>query len=292
MRGPFGPAETGNLGNMEQDERQRGTCEPQREADRPLRVGAVAYLNSRPLVCGLADDARVEVRYDVPARLPALLDDGCVDAALTPVIDLLDPNRAWKVVSDACIGCDGETMTVRVFSRIPPDRVRRMWVDPASHTSVVLARLIWHECHDCRLHVETLADTADVDGCEAVLLIGDKVITAAPYGFTYQMDLGAAWKSVTGLPFVFAVWAARTSTRTESLAARLAAARDRGVAGAAAIAREDGPRHGWPAAVAETYLTRNLSFTLSPRHRAGIERFLTLGQAHGVLPFHRKLVFA
>jgi len=234
----------------------------------------------------------MEVRFDVPARLPALLDDGCVDAALTPVIDLLDPGRSWKIVSDACIGCDGETMTVRVFSRIPPDRVRRLWVDPASHTSVALARLIWHECHDCRLDIEPLTDTNDVDGCQAVLLIGDKVITAAPYGFTYQMDLGAAWKTVTGLPFVFAVWAAQTSTPTESLAVRLAAARDRGVAGAVAIAHEHGPRHGWPVAVAQTYLTRNLSFTLSPRHRAGIERFLTLGRVHGILPFDRKRVFS
>lgn len=288
-----GPGETGDFGvAMPEHDGQMGANEPARDGDRPFRLGAVAYLNSRPLVCGLADDPGVDVRYDVPARLPALLDDGCVDAALTPVIDLLDPKRAWKVVSDACIGCDGETMTVRVFSRVPPDRVRRLWVDPASHTSVVLARLIWRECHDCRLDVEPLADPSGADGCGAVLLIGDKVITAAPYGFTYQMDLGAAWKALTGLPFVFAVWAAKASTPTESLAARLAAARDRGVASAAAIAREDGPRHGWPAGVAVTYLTRNLSFTLSPRHRAGMKRFLALGQAHGILPCERDLVFA
>jgi chorismate dehydratase len=268
------------------------TNHPIGKADSPFRVGAVAYLNSRPLVCGLEGDPNVEVRYDVPARLPRLLDDGCVDAALTPVIDLLDAGRTWKVVSDACIGCDGETLTVRVFSRVPPDRVRRLWVDPASHTSVLLARLIWRECHDCPLAVEPLPDPAATDPCDAVLLIGDKVITAAPYGFTYQMDLGAAWKSLTGLPFVFAVWAARESTPTDALASRLAAARDRGVARAAEIARAEGPQHGWPAGVAERYLTRNLSFTLTARHRTGMDRFLALGRAHGLLPVERELVFA
>lgn len=81
------------------------------------RLGVVSFLNSKPLIEGLEADRNVELVYDVPARLPAMLDDGTVDVALVPVIDLVKPHRAWQIVSDACIGCDGETLTVRVFSR-------------------------------------------------------------------------------------------------------------------------------------------------------------------------------
>ena len=255
------------------------------------RVGAVSFLNSRPLVYGLQERPDIDVVFDLPSRLPALLDDGCVDVALTPVIDMLHPGRSWKIVSDACIGCDGETMTVRVFSRTPPDQVKRIWVDKASHTSVALARLIWQETYGRPLDVCPLADPARTEDCDAVLLIGDKVVTAAPYGFTYQTDLGGAWKSLTGLPFVFAVWAAHARTPMGALPTLLSQARDRGVEHAEAIAVSDGPGLGWPPAVARTYLTRNLSYTLDVRHRDGMQAFLRMASQRNIAPSYRELVF-
>jgi len=256
------------------------------------RFGAVSFLNTRPLIRGLADEPGVEVVCDVPARLPALLDERLVDVTLAPVVDMVAWERSWKVVSDACIGCDGETMTVRVFSKTPPDGVRRLWADPASHTSVVLAKLIWQRMYDCRLEVCPLADADAAEGQDAVLLIGDKVITSAPYGFTYQTDLGGLWKSLTGLPFVFAVWAARREMSSDEPARLLSEARDRGVRCAATIAETDGPKMGWPPAVARAYLTRNLSFTLTARHREGMRLFLEMACVEDIAPPHRELVFA
>lgn len=110
---------------------------------RRWRLGVVSYLNAKPLIEGLDADPEIDLLFDVPARLPAMLDSGDVDAALVPVIDLLDPARNWRIISDACIGCDGETLTVRVFSRVPPQRVHRLYVDGDSHTSVALARVVW-----------------------------------------------------------------------------------------------------------------------------------------------------
>ena len=172
------------------------------------RIGVVSYLNAKPLVEGLDAWEDAELIYDVPARLPGLLDRRAVDAALVPVIDLFDRHDAWRIISDACIGCDGETLTVRIFSRFQPEDVRRLHVDGDSHTSVVLARIIWQECYGRRLEVVPFQGTEAVEECEAVLLIGDKVVHNRLVGFEIQTDLGSVWKSLTSLPFVFAVWVA------------------------------------------------------------------------------------
>lgn len=260
------------------------------ELSRTYRIGAVPFLNSKPLIYGLEERRDLTVRFEVPSRLPSWLDEARVDAALVPVVDMLQPGRAWKIVSDACIGCDGETLTVRVFSRTPPDRVRSLWADPASHTSVALARLIWQETYGCDLEVRVLYDPQQIEQHETVLLIGDRVVAAAPFGFTYQTDLGGAWKTLTGLPFVFAVWAARDETDVGALAEVLSNARDRGVEHSEAIAAEQGPRLGWPPAVARTYLTRNLCFTLGPRHHEGMRTFLTMAGERHIAPGYRELL--
>jgi chorismate dehydratase len=257
---------------------------------RTYRIGAVSFLNAKPLVYGLQERRDLTIHFEVPSRLPSWLDEARVDAALVPVVDMLRPGRVWKIVSDACIGCDGETLTVRVVSRTPPDRVRHLWADPASHTSVALARLIWQETYGCELEVRTLDGSPRVEQHEAVLLIGDRVVAAAPFGFTYQMDLGGAWKTLTGLPFVFAVWAARADTDVGELADLLSRARDRGVERTEAIAAEQGPRLGWPPAVARAYLTRSLSFTLGPRHREGMRTFLTMAGERDITPEYRELL--
>ena len=89
------------------------------------RLGVVCYLNAKPLIAGLDRDPDVSLRFDVPSQLGPLLDSGAVDAALVPVIDLMRRDRKWQVVSDACIGCEGETLTVRVFSCVPAASIRR-----------------------------------------------------------------------------------------------------------------------------------------------------------------------
>ena len=120
-----------------------------------LRLGVVSFLNARPLIHGLDRDPRVRCLFDVPAALPGYLERGDVDVALIPVIDLLRSPGHYKVISDACIGCDGETMTVRVFSQVPPDRIETLWVDAASHTSVALVRVLWRELYGRDLQLRT-----------------------------------------------------------------------------------------------------------------------------------------
>lgn len=262
------------------------------EERRVWRLGVVSYLNSRPLVHGLEEDPRVDLRFGAPARLAEWVDRGVVDAALTPIVDLLAPDRDWRIVSDACIGCNGETLTVRVFSRIPAERIHRLHVDGDSRTSVVLARVVWRETHGIDLELVPRSGSETPDACEAVLLIGDKVVTRRPTAFEIEIDLGAAWKSLTGLPFVFAAWAAPRGREVEELADLLSHARDRGVKHAEAIAEEIGPGMGWPVSTARRYLTKRLIFTMGPQQREGMRRFLELTKKHGWVAPAKELVFA
>ena len=254
---------------------------------RKWRLGVVSYLNAKPLIAGLEAESHIELILDVPSRLPGLLDRGLVNAALVPVVDFFEHESRWKIISDACIGCDGETLTVRVFSRVSPEAVSKLAVDVDSHTSVVLARLLWRERYGRELEVFRLSDCAAVDEFDALLLIGDKVVSRPdppPLNeFDIETDLGSMWKSLVSLPFVFAVWAAPRTLDVSGLESVLKRARDRGVESAASIAADLGPSLGWPTALAERYLTRHLVYTLGGPQRLGMAEFRELASAHGLL---------
>jgi len=257
------------------------------------RLGVVSFLNARPLIEGLAERGDVEIVYDVPARLPDSLEAGQADAALIPIIDVLRSGGRYRVVSDACLGCDGETMTVRVFSQVPPDRIETLWVDGDSHTSVALAAILWRELYRRELTLQPVSTGEQaIDQLESVLLIGDKVVDSRRGSFAYEVDLGGAWRQHTGLPFVFAVWACRNVAADGSsagdgldqLASSLSRARDRGVARAAEIAETHGPELGWPVELARRYLTRCLSYKLDARSIEGANLFGRLCARAGLAP--------
>ena len=250
---------------------------------RTWRLGVVSFLNAKPLIAGLDAMKDVELIYAVPSRLPPLLDAGAVDVALVPVIDLGRNQSRWQIVSDACIGCDGETLTVRVFSKVPPGEVHTLYVDGDSHTSVALAAVVWKELYGRSLRIMPLLEGEGVSECEAVLLIGDKVVSRRPGGFDVEIDLGAAWKTLTSLPFVFAVWAAPRELEVAKLAPRLEHARNAGVSAAPQIAARFGPAHGWPVALAEEYLMHRLRFTLGDREQRGMTKFIETARASGLL---------
>ena len=110
--------------------------------DRPYRIAAVSFLNSRPLIHGLEDRADVALARTVPSGLGTRLDQGQADLALVPAIDYQRSRNPWCVLPHLCIGCDGATHTVRIFSRVPIGRIRRLHCDTDSHTSVALAKIV------------------------------------------------------------------------------------------------------------------------------------------------------
>jgi chorismate dehydratase len=180
------------------------------------------------------------------------------------------------------IGCDGETLTVRIFSKCPMTQIKTLACDTDSHTSVALARVIFAERYGMR---PTFVDWTreEEQPCDAKLLIGDKVVCEEPPGFEHQIDLGSAWRELTGLPFVFAVWTARQGVELGDLPERLAAAKKRGLAHVKEIVEQHAVKRGWPAGLALQYLTVYLKFDVGERQLEAIRLFHQLAAKHGAI---------
>lgn len=254
------------------------------------RIGAVRYLNTKPLVHGLAAGG-IGVRYDLPSRLADQIAIGQLDVALIPVVETFR-QADYRIVSDACIGCRGPVMSVKVFFRTPPDRVTTLAIDEGSRTSAALARILLAERFGVRPRIEPLPIEAGLGDtrADAVLLIGDRALDrgtgagpAAARSFQLAWDLGDEWSRWTGLPFVFAVWAARPGVDTRATEPLLNAARDSGRANLAAIAAAEAAAHGLTVPQCLGYLRDNLHYELGPREREAISRFRELVATIGLL---------
>jgi chorismate dehydratase len=253
-----------------------------------FRIASVSFLNARPLIHGLDRDPQVQLLLDVPSKLLDLLRTNQADVALLPVIDYQRLEHL-TVIPAGGIGSNGTTLTVRIFSRVPTAQVKSLACDPDSHTSVALARVILARRHNLRPEFTDLARASD-DPTQARLLIGDKVVCDGPRGFPHQLDLGDEWKSLTGLPFVFATWMARSDVADlPRLHDILVAAKSRGLAELDAIIRDHGLPRGWPAPLAKAYLTRHLSFDVGERELTAVRLFHRLAAEEGIIPTAREL---
>lgn len=240
-----------------------------------LRIGAVTYLNTKPLVYGLAERLPMaELSYDYPSRLADALTAGELDIALVPSAEVLE-NPDWQIVSDACIGCRGPVLSVKVLFRVPPEEVRTLALDEGSRTSALLSQVLLKEIHGVTPRLVPLPlgcepRSADAD---AVLVIGDRAISSADGEFAEVWDLGDRWCRWTELPFVFAMWVARPGVATAKAAAAFAAARDDGCAQLADISRAHAEAMALPYELVYEYLSQNLYFRLGPGERRGLELF-------------------
>ncbi len=256
-------------------------------------IGSVSYLNATPLVDGLDCDPSVRIEFDVPSMLLDGLLDRSTDIALVPVIDYQTAPQELCIVPSGGIGSDGETLTVRVFSRTPISEIRRVAVDGDSRTSVALLQVIFHDVYGTRPELSPLVRTpspADLPhDIDAVLLIGDKVVSSAP-PLPIQLDLGEAWKHLTGMPFVFATWMARSGTDLGDLPRKLARRREMNQRRVAEIAAFHAADAGWPHDLAVHYLGTLLSYELGQRELKAIALFWERCHDLGIIPGLRPLV--
>jgi chorismate dehydratase len=262
----------------------------------PIRIGAVSYLNAKPLYYGLCEHApEVRLSMDVPSRLAEQLADGELDVALIPSVEYLrGASRGYEIIPGFAIAAHGAVRSVRLFSRVRWEQVERLALDAGSRTSQVLARIWLDACHGVRpgqveelpLGVSALESTAD-----AVLVIGDRAMKVPHESFHDVVDLGEAWHTLTGLPFVFALWVARGGVELGDLQGALEQSRAAGLGQAAALARIHGPRLGLEFATCYDYLTRVLSYDLGEPEIAGLGRFADMAAALGLAPEGVSLVF-
>jgi chorismate dehydratase len=258
-----------------------------------VRVGVINYLNTRPLLFGLERLApEVEVVLDFPSRLADGLASGRLDVAIIPSIEYLR-QPGTTIVSDACIACDGPVRSVKLYSRVPMERIRCLALDEGSRTSAALTRILLRDrfAREPELRPMPLgASPAEADA-EAVMLIGDRAIRTPDGDFRFVWDLGEEWSRETGLPFVFALWVARAGADLHDADRLLAAARDEGLRHLEAIAQSAAPEVGLPEAECLVYLRDHLRFHLGPRQRQGLELFYDRAVRHGLAPKRGELVF-
>jgi len=245
-----------------------------------LRVGAVSYLNPKPLVYGLNEFApRIDLSFDVPSRLADGLSAGRFDVALVPSIEYVaDPS--YVIISDACIGCRGPVLSVKLFARKSMSEVRTLALDAGSRSSSVLARILLEKRFGIHPTLEALPVGAEIQSCraDAILLIGDRAIHPPSGPYVECWDLGDQWCRWSELPFVFAMWVARTETDLADLESVLGTARDEGVANLDRIAAREAASVGLGVEQCVGYLRDNLHFYLGDRERRGLELYFRLAE--------------
>lgn len=249
------------------------------QANGPIRLGAVGYLNTRPLIEGLEKLRDVELHAAAPSALLDGLLGGHYEAALTPVVDAQTSPEPLALLPVGAIACDGPTMTVRLLSRRPFEQTRRVEVDSESKTSVALMRIILARRFDVVPEIASTPFTNRSDWPETILMIGDKIVADAPPDevYPYALDLGRAWKELTDLPFVYAVWSCRAeradSPKIQTAAAILDRQRRRNGLRLEWIARRRAGEHGWPIEAAKEYFADVLHYEPGEAERRAVERF-------------------
>ena len=260
----------------------------------PIRLGAVSYLNTGPLVHGLdGHPDRFRIRFDVPSRCAALLHENQVDLGLIPSIEYLS-RPGYQIVPGVAIASDGPVASVALFSKKPIGEVDSIALDLSSRTSVTLLRILcarWFEITPTFTTMEPDLPAMLAD-CDAALVIGDTALFAdhGRLGLD-KVDLGEEWIGMTGLPFVYAFWAGRAGVASPVDVAVLNEARDKGLAAAESVAERYFP--GDPAKIRRgaEYLRENVKYSLGERDVAGLEMFYSLAAELGLVAASQELRF-
>lgn len=238
-----------------------------------VRIGAVSYLNTKPFVYGLTHAPNrpdIQLTSDYPAAVAEQLLSKKIDIGLIPVAALQRIPGA-RVVADYCIGCSGPVASVAIFSQVPLEQVTTLLLDYQSNTSVALAQILLRDYW--RLQPKLLPATgADflgkIQGNTAAVVIGDRALNMYN-NYSYRYDLGEAWISFTGLPFVFACWVANR-TLPEEFISSFNSALGWGVENWRDCLPGIGPMNYDPA----LYFTSNISYHLTAEKKEGMALFL------------------
>jgi chorismate dehydratase len=245
-----------------------------------IRLGRIGYVNMAPVFYRL--DADVDEIVGVPTELNRCLLAGECDLAPISSIEYARNAERLRILPRLCVSSEGAVDSIQLVSRVPLEHVRTVAVTPESATSVVLTKVLLPEADHVPLGEEA----------EATLLIGDAALKSAFEDPTPHYDLGRLWLERTGLPMVFAVWAAPEPTPPglseleEALVTSVRLAR----AEPEQLAYESSRRYGYPAGFLARYFEK-LRYSFGPRERAGLLTFLELARDVGELDLVPELRF-
>ena len=277
-----------------------------------VRLGAVGYLNARPLVYGLERQPRFDLRYDIPSECATLLHARTIDVGLIPSIEYLRGPRPYAIVPGPAVTSRGPVASVAIYTRLDPRDIQTIAMDTSSRTSVALATVLARRVFGTSPEPVPMAPDLDamLARADAALIIGDNALFLNPQSANPQsenpqsesairnpqsaiqkLDLGELWTQTTGLPFVYAVWAGWPEAMGPEDVGLLQRARDEGVADADGVARAYYPDDPARQAVARLYLRDNIRYVLGPDELEGLRAFYRYAAEAGLVPSASELRF-
>ena len=251
-----------------------------------LRVGIVNFLNSKPLAWGFLKGHHADLfapSYHPPAMVARMLGQGNLDVGLIPSIEVQRIPRL-RVLPDICVAAQHEVRSVLLISRCPPEEIRRVALDQNSRTSVALLRILFRE--RWKVDPEYVHERPDPERmlaeADAALVIGDPALKLDRERYLIH-DLAGEWHALTGLPFVFAVWAVRPEVELPDLSFYFKSSLRYGLSSLDTLVRESAAELGLESSEVREYLTENLSFFLRRDEIDGLEEFYRRAYNHGLI---------
>jgi chorismate dehydratase len=272
----------------------------------PVRLGAVGYLNARPLVYGLDREPRFGLRYDIPSECARLLHAHDIDVGLIPSIEYLRGAQPYAFVPGPAVTSRGPVASVAIYTRLEPRDIRTIAMDTSSRTSVALSTVLLQRAFGVTAVAMPMAPDLDamLARADAALIIGDNALFLNPQSESAfesaihnpqsamrKLDLGELWTQETGLPFVYAVWAGWPGAIDAEDVRLLQQARDRGVAESDDVARAYFPDDPGRQAVARRYLRDNIRYSLGDEELEGLRTFYRYAAELGLAAFDGTLRF-
>lgn len=253
-----------------------------------VRIGSVPYLNAAPLVAWfrspMGKESGVEVVYEVPSQLARMVRKGELACALVSSIELFR-HPDWSAVPQVAIASTGRVLSVRLFSKVPFERVRSVALDTSSLTSSALVQVLFARWWQAK--PEYLPAAPDLEAmlnrADSALLIGDKGMLAQAKGL-YVADLGEEWFHWTGLPFVWALWLGKREHVQPRLVQTLLKARDWGLENIEQIIRAETARLRVEESLVRDYLCHIMQYQMTPAHEEALARFREECQKLGLIP--------
>lgn len=253
-----------------------------------LKVGAVSFLNTKPLIYpllnGQLQTEEISLSVKVPSRLAIQLNNSELDIGLIPIIEYFRANvtgAGYRILPNIAIGSRGSVLSIQLFSRVPIQDIQHIALDTSSRSSIGLLKILLAEKYQINPRLKTCDPsnnpaTADTD---AVLLIGDAALKNL--GATeYSIDLGTEWQELTGLPFVYACWVARKNVNLGNVPKLLLESKTLGVKQIPEIARIEAEKLGFPDAFCRNYLQHHINYDLDQSAIAGLELYYKLAVKH------------
>lgn len=271
------------------EKRSEATKESLKEAwcttGKRFRLGNTPYLTARPLVYGLDALPNTEVIRGAPSDLRRMLIGGEVDAAVLPSTDLPSFGERLSVLPVGCLAASGPTLMAKIFSQVRPEKLTLLWADRQSHSTAALVGVLWHQLYHRNLSIipyDPRHDRLPRDA-ESALLIGDQVVVNPPMGYDWHIDPVVMWHEMTGLPFVFGVWATVRDDLRDGLYACLRDARRDGQKHLRDIAEQYAPAYHWPVDLALRCLDKEMQYEFTDACREGLNEFLELAAEAGLV---------